>query len=60
MNPGSVGQPRDTGGLASYLVVNTTNKVVRFKRRAFDKDAIIAAALEKDPSLGYLADIMNR
>ncbi|MBA6420464.1 metallophosphoesterase family protein [Pseudomonas neustonica] len=60
LNPGSVGQPRDTGGLASYLVVNTTNKVVRFKRRAFDKDAIIAAALEKDPSLGYLADIMNR
>lgn len=60
LNPGSVGQPRDIGGLASYLVINTANQVVRFKRKAFDRTPVIDAAREKDPSLGYLADIMNR
>lgn len=60
LNPGSVGQPRDTGGLASYIILNTINHVVRFKRKAFDKNTVINAAREKDPSLGYLAEIMNR
>jgi putative phosphoesterase len=60
LNPGSVGQPRDTGGLASYVVINTSNNVIRFKRKAFDTKLIINSARENDPSLGYLADIMNR
>lgn len=60
LNPGSIGQPRDTGGLASYLIINTANQVIRFKRKAFDTKPIINAARENDPSLGYLADIMNR
>ena len=60
LNPGSVGQPRDTGGLASHVVINTTNNVIRFKRKTFDTMPIINAARKKDPSLGYLADIMDR
>ncbi|SES34685.1 phosphoesterase, MJ0936 family [Vreelandella subterranea] len=60
LNPGSVGQPRDTGGLASYIIINTDNDVIRFKRTSFDKLAIINASREHDPNLGYLADIMNR
>ena len=60
LNPGSVGQPRDTGGLASYVVINTINNVIRFKRKAFDTKPVINAAREYDPSLGYLADIMKR
>ena len=60
LNPGSVGQPRDTGGLASYCIIDTVNQVIRFKRKAFDKKPVIFAAHSNDPSLGYLADIMNR
>lgn len=60
INPGSVGQPRDSGGLASYLIVNTRNQVVRFKRKAFDTDAVVKAADANDPSLSYLSEIMKR
>ena len=60
LNPGSVGQPRDTGGLSSYCIINTENQVIRFKRKAFDKKSVISAARINDPDLGYLADIMNR
>lgn len=60
LNPGSVGQPRDVGGLASYIIINGDNRVVRFKRKAFDTEPVIRAARENDPKLHYLADIMNR
>jgi len=60
LNPGSVGQPRDSGGLASYLIVDTENQVVRFKRKAFDTDLVVKAAEANDPSLSYLSSIMKR
>lgn len=60
LNPGSVGQPRDSGGLASYLVVDTENQVVKFKRKSFDIDLVVRAAKANDPSLGYLSSIMKR
>lgn len=60
LNPGSVGQPRDVGGLASYIIINGDNRVVRFKRMAFDRESVIRAACENDPELGYLAAIMSR
>lgn len=60
LNPGSVGQPRDLGGLASYVVINTESHVIRFKRKPFDTQAVIRAAREIDPEHGYLTAIMNR
>ena len=60
LNPGSIGQPRDVGGLASYIVIDSENRVVRFKRRPFDTEVLIRAARENDPELGYLAAIMSR
>lgn len=60
LNPGSVGQPRDSGGLASYLIVNTRNQVIRFKRKAYDTDVVVKAAEANDPSLSYLSAIMKR
>ncbi|MDX3895329.1 metallophosphoesterase family protein [Pusillimonas sp.] len=60
LNPGSVGQPRDQGGLASYIIINCENRAIRFKRKAFDVQPILSAARENDPSLGYLAEIMTR
>jgi len=60
LNPGSVGQPRDMGGLASYVVINSENRVIRFKRKPFDTAAVVQAARENDPELAYLAAIMSR
>lgn len=60
VNPGSIGQPRDVGGLASYVIVNTENLVFRFMRRAFNIDPILDAVKKYDPELEYLAKIMVR
>lgn len=60
LNPGSVGQPRDMGGLASYVVFNTENKVVRFKRVPFDREAVHKATLAYDPNFIYNAKILFR
>lgn len=60
INPGSVGQPRDIGGLASYVIVNTVNQSVRFKRLPFDFSKIVEAAKYRDPDLKYLWKIMSR
>lgn len=60
INPGSVGQPRDVGGLASYVIINTNNLSIRFKRLKFDFLSIIKIAKSKDSSLEYLWKIMER
>lgn len=60
LNPGSVGQPRDIGGQASYVVIDLANRAVRFKRIPFDVAPVVAAAQARDPELGYLRRIMTR
>lgn len=60
INPGSVGQPRDIGGLASYVVINTENFVTRFKRIRFDYSNLVETAKNKDKDLEYLWKIMYR
>jgi predicted phosphodiesterase len=60
INPGSVGQPRDIGGLASYVIFDTNNFTTRFKRLAFDYAQITKIAKSKDRELEYLWKIMSR
>lgn len=60
INPGSVGQPRDVGGLASYAIVNLENRTVRFKRKQFDVSRLTSVAKQRDPQLAYLWKIMSR
>lgn len=60
INPGSVGQPRDVGGLASYVIINTDNFSTRFKRLRFDFLPIIEIAKSRDGDLDYLWKIMER
>lgn len=60
VNPGSVGQPRDTGGLASYVVVDLANTTIRFRRKAFDSSSILNEAKIRDPGLVYLSKVMVR
>lgn len=59
-NPGSVGQPRDVGSLASYMILNLENKVLSPRRLPFDSREIRKTAQQMDPSLSYLGDIMIR
>ncbi len=59
-NPGSVGQPRDVGALASYMVLNLSNRVLSPRRVPFDPLLVCDAAKETDPHLPYLSDIMRR
>lgn len=60
INPGSVGQPRDNGGLASYVILNLENQAIRFKRKVFDTDKVKEASKTQDPQLEYLWKIMSR
>lgn len=60
INPGSVGQPRDIGALASYAIINTTNLAIRFRRVSFDYSILTKEAKSKDPKLEYLWKIMKR
>lgn len=59
-NPGSVGQPRDVGSIASYMVLNLENKVLSPRRVPFDSQEIRKTAEQIDPDLSYLSDIMTR
>ena len=43
LNPGSVGQPRDGDPRASYLVLDTDDRVVTWHRVAYDIEAVDAA-----------------
>ncbi len=60
LNPGSVGQPRDYGGQASYALINLNNCALYFKRIAYDVSHVVNAAKARDPELSYLQKIMTR
>jgi putative phosphoesterase len=60
MNPGSVGQPRDVGGMASFAIINLDNRTIQPRRVSFDVNAVIEAARNIDPALQYLWKIMER
>ena len=60
LNPGSVGQPRDMGGLASWAMVNTSNNMVVHRRIKFKVDELINECVINDPEIVYLRDVLVR
>ena len=60
VNPGSVGQPRDVGSLASYAILNTDNSSIVFRRVPFSNENLIAETKIKDPHYPYLSEILER
>lgn len=60
INPGSIGQPRDFGGHASYALVDLATREIVFKRIPYDVGPVVAEAQARDPSLKYLHKIMTR
>lgn len=60
LNPGSVGQPRDVGNLASYVIIDTVSRAVIFKRRIFETSQLVSLASSIDPENQYLRKIFSR
>lgn len=60
LNPGSIGQPRDIGGLASWAIVHADTGAVALRRTEFAVDATLAQCHQRDPSLPRLQEALVR
>jgi len=60
VNPGSVGQPRDVGGLASWAILDPLKMTVTNRRVRFDPSSTIADVQAHDPELPYLTEVFTR
>lgn len=60
LNPGSVGQARDLGGFAAWMLFDTSTRTVAPRRSAYDTSALAAEVRRRDPQLNYLSDILHR
>lgn len=60
LNPGSVGQPRDVGSLASYMIYDTENSIVVNKRIPFENKEILSNSKSIDPGNSYLTKVLMR
>ncbi|HCM37625.1 MAG: hypothetical protein UV61_C0002G0177 [Candidatus Gottesmanbacteria bacterium GW2011_GWB1_43_11] len=60
VNPGSVGQPRDIGGLASWMVVDFGKRTCQLKRVKFPTQKLIRETKLLDPKVPYLAEVLMR
>lgn len=60
LNPGSVGQPRDIGGLASWAICYPDTGAVAMRRTEFAVEALQAECRRRDPSLPRLGEALVR
>jgi putative phosphoesterase len=60
INVGSVGQARDHGGYASWAVLDTGARTVELRKTPYDIRSVVAEAMEFDPHLPFLVDVLKR
>ena len=60
VNPGSVGQPRDRSGKATYAILDPTTGAVQHCRVPFDPQPLIEDAQKHDAGLSYLVEVLTR
>jgi putative phosphoesterase len=60
VNPGSVGQARDLGGFAAWMLLDTATGTIAPRRTAYDTYDLIAETRRRDPQLAYLSEILSR
>jgi putative phosphoesterase len=60
VNPGSVGQARDLGGFAAWMLIDTATGVIAPRRTAYDTAPLVAEVRRRDPGLPYLWEILSR
>ena len=60
INPGSVGQSRQTGGKASWCIINTENGCFQMLSTDYNTEKLISEVEEKDSEIEYLTKILKR
>lgn len=60
INPGSVGQSRQTGGKASWCIINTDNNCFQFFSTDYNTKDLVKEISEKDPEIEYLTKVLKR
>jgi putative phosphoesterase len=60
LNPGSVGQSRQAGAIASWAIVNTINQCVEIRATPYNAEKLKREILLIDPEIKYLHDVLNR
>ena len=60
VNVGSVGQSREIGGLASWTIIDTANRVLKLKATPYDTEDLIEEVKKNDPQLPYLYQVLTR
>jgi putative phosphoesterase len=60
INPGSVGQSRQTGGRAFWALINTKNECFQMFSKEYDTKGLLDEIKKKDPDISYLSNILRR
>ncbi|GAA4882720.1 metallophosphoesterase family protein [Flaviramulus aquimarinus] len=60
INPGSVGQSRQTGGKASWCIINTENGCFQLLSTDYSIENLINEISEKDSDIEYLTKVLRR
>lgn len=60
VNPGSVGQAREQGGVADWCVINTENDVITMQKTPYDIAPVVRDCETYDPNIAYLQDVLRR
>ena len=60
LNPGSVGQPRDEGSVASWASADFETGEMYLHKTPFNPEAVLRDARTYDPSCPYLSDVLTR
>ena len=60
INPGSVGQSRQTGGKAFWCIINTKNKSFQMLSTDYDIKNLIKEVAKKDSDIEYLTKVLKR
>ena len=60
VNPGSVGQSRQMGGIAYWCILDTEHKKVEFKNTPYDISPLVKEVISNDPVLSYNLKILSR
>lgn len=60
VNPGSVGQSRQHGGLADWCIINTKNKCFQMLSTPYSTEKLIIEIATKDKDIEYLTKVLKR
>jgi len=60
INPGSVGQSRQTGGKASWCIINIDNGCFQMLSTDYSVENLITEVAEKDEDISYLKEVLTR